>query len=60
VQAGVPFDPSKLISPNTTTKRQGQEAKPLNLKNLQPMKQSSNIVTPKYFKCVGHDQKQQP
>ena len=50
---GNPYDPVKLISPNTTTNRQSsQEAKLLTLKNFQPAKQiSSNVVTPKYLKC---------
>ena len=51
-QSNNPYDPVKLISPNTTTNRQSsQDTKLLTLKNFQPAKQiSSNVVTPKYLK----------
>ena len=47
-------EPVKMISPSTTTNRNSsQEAKLLTLKSFMPAKQiSSNIVTPKYVKCV--------
>ena len=53
-----PYDPVKLISPNTCTNRQSsQEAKLLTLKNFMPAKQiNSNEVTPKYLKCkIGNE-----
>ena len=48
-------EPVKLVSPSTTTNRNSsQEAKLLTLKSFLPAKQiSSNIVTPKYVKCVA-------
>ena len=49
-----PFDPQKLITPNTTTNRQNslETGKHLTLKMFQQVKQiSSTVVTPKNLKC---------
>ena len=56
-----PYDPVKLIQPNTTTNRQSSQEtqKLLTLKNFMPAKQvSSNEVTPKYLKCKLGNEKQ--